>query len=262
MRRGFVIRNVTMKDLKEFLAEYGLSDKESSVYLSMLELGPSSVQDIAKKSGVNRATTYVMIESLKRRGLISTFEKGKKTMFVAESPERLKRIIEKEMNLVKEKEDRLKEALPSFLALFNSSAHEKPVVKYFEGDEGVKTAREIMMQCRGEMLNFVAVDESTVNVSKIGESQRLEAGKRLHGKVIIALKEGVRLPYFDRTNWNVREISFENYPFTGDMHIFDDKVLFIVMKTQPIAFLLESPEVYGLTRAMYESLWLSAKTIN
>lgn len=251
-----------MKDLKEILAEYGLSDKESSVYLAMLELGPASVQDIAKKSGVNRATTYVMIESLKRRGLMSTFEKGKKTMFVAESPDRLKRLVEKDMNFIKEKQERLQEALPSFLALYNSSAQDKPIVKYFEGEEGVKTAREIMMQCRGEMLNFVAVDESTVSVSKIGESQRLEASRRIHGKVIFALKEGINLPYFDRNNWNVREIPYKTYPFTGDLHLFDNKVLFIVMKTKPIAFLLESPEVYGLTRAMYEAVWSSAKVID
>ncbi len=251
-----------MKDLKEILAEYGLSDKESSVYLAMLELGPASVQDIAKKSGVNRATTYVLIESLKRRGLMSTFEKGKKTMFVAESPDRLKRLIEKEMSVIKDKEQRLQEALPSFLALYNSSAQDKPIVKYFEGNEGVKTARELMMRCRGEMLNFVAVDESTVNVSKIGENQRLEVGKRLQGKVIIALKEGVKLPYFDRSNWNVKQISYDSYPFTGDLHLFDNKVLFIVMKAQPIAFLLESPEVYGLTRAMYEAVWSNAKQLD
>ncbi|MDF1496857.1 MAG: helix-turn-helix domain-containing protein [Patescibacteria group bacterium] len=249
-----------MKDLKECLAEYGLSDKESLVYLSMLELGPASVQDIAKKSGVNRATTYVMIESLKRRGLMSTFDQGKKTMFVAESPERLKRLIEKDVRLIQEKEDRLKEALPSFLALYNSSTQEKPIVKFFEGEEGVRSAREIMMQTRGEMLNFVAINEETLSISKIDERQRVEAGKRIHGKIIMAIKEGLKSPYFDRTNWEVKHIAYESYPFTGDLHLFDNKVLYIIMKAKPIAFLLESPEVYALTRAMYEAVWRCARS--
>ena len=60
-------------ELKNGLKELGFSEKESEVYLAMLELGPAAVQDIAKKAGVNRSTTYVMIESLKRRGLISTY---------------------------------------------------------------------------------------------------------------------------------------------------------------------------------------------
>ena len=102
-----------MKELIERLAEYGLSDKESLVYLAMLELGPASVQDIAKKAGVNRATTYVMIEALKRRGLMATFEKGKKTMFVAESPDVLKKLTDQEKKAIQEKENRLQEALPS-----------------------------------------------------------------------------------------------------------------------------------------------------
>ena len=44
-----------------------LSEKEAAVYLAALQLGWVPVQDIAKLSKVNRATTYVMIESLKKR---------------------------------------------------------------------------------------------------------------------------------------------------------------------------------------------------
>ena len=70
------------------LSHVGLSDKEAAVYLAAMELGPAVVQDIAKKAEVNRATTYVMIESLASRGMMSTFVKGKKRYFAAEPPER------------------------------------------------------------------------------------------------------------------------------------------------------------------------------
>lgn len=68
------------------LQNLGLSEKEAKVYTTSLELGPDTVQNIAKESGINRATTYVQIGTLKEKGLISEFEKGKKTYFVAESP--------------------------------------------------------------------------------------------------------------------------------------------------------------------------------
>jgi sugar-specific transcriptional regulator TrmB len=247
-----------MKDLKEFLAEYGLSDKEASVYLTMLELGPASVQDISKKSGVNRATTYVMIESLKRRGLMSTFDKGKKTMFNPESPERLKRLIEKDLRVIQEKEDRLKEAMPSFLALFQSSGEHKPNVRFFEGEEGVKTAREILLYSQSEILTFHSVDEGTHEVSKIDEKQRLHVGKQLHGKMIVAVKPGLKLPHFDKTNWQARSIAYETSPFTGDVYLFNGHVLFAMHKTKPIAVLIENQEIYNLLTAMFMAIWNGA----
>lgn len=250
-----------MKELVTILAEYGLSDKESTVYLAMLELGPASVQDIAKKSGVNRATTYVMIESLKRRGLMSTFEKGKKTMFVAESPERLKRLAEAEVHAAQEKGDRLKEQLPSFLALFTSSSQEKPNVRFFEGEEGVRTCREMYLQAKGEVLSFVAVDEATVALSKVDESFRSEINLRLHGRVIIAVKEGSSIPAFNRENWEAREIPYGQFPFTGEVNFFDDKIYIGLMKTKFVAILIDNKQASELLRAMFEAAWRGAKTL-
>ena len=60
------------------LTNLGLKDKEASVYLSCLELGPSPVQPIARKAKVVRATTYVILESLMNMGLVTKFKEGKK----------------------------------------------------------------------------------------------------------------------------------------------------------------------------------------
>jgi len=53
------------------LKHIGLSNNEAKVYLAMLELGPSPVLDIAAKAAINRPTTYVQIELLKKKGLVS-----------------------------------------------------------------------------------------------------------------------------------------------------------------------------------------------
>jgi len=248
-----------MKELIDILAEYGLSDKEASVYLAMLELGPASVQDISKKAGVNRATTYVMIEALKRRGLMSTFDKGKKTMFVAESPERLKRLSEAEVHAAQEKGNRLKDQLPSFLALFSVSSQEKPNVRFFEGEEGFRTTRELNAQARGEVLSFLALDEATLELSRLDESRRLQLNERLHGRSIVAIKQGTSIPVINRQNWEVREIPYEIFPFSGEILFFDEKVSITITKAKPIVFLIENKETSLLLRAMFEAIWRNAK---
>ena len=84
------------------LMDIGLSEKEAAVYLALLELGSDTVQHIAKKSAVNRATTYVILDSLKKKGVVSTVEKGTKTHFQAESPESLRKLIRLQEAEIKE----------------------------------------------------------------------------------------------------------------------------------------------------------------
>jgi sugar-specific transcriptional regulator TrmB len=97
--------------LKEQLEKIGLADKEAKVFLASLELGSSAVQEIAKKADINRATTYVIIEKLMKKGLMSSVEKGKKTYFQTEDPKRLLKLLEEQEEDLKKKEEEFKKAL-------------------------------------------------------------------------------------------------------------------------------------------------------
>jgi HTH-type transcriptional regulator, sugar sensing transcriptional regulator len=129
------------------LINLGLSEKESKVYLAALELGPETAQKIAQKAGINRPTAYVQIESLKNRGLMSQFDKGKKTFYVAESPERLSsllNVLEKELEFKKVETERV---LPSLLNLFAGKG-ERPKVRFLEGVEGLKTIQQEFLRSK------------------------------------------------------------------------------------------------------------------
>src|SRR5437879_6580616 len=77
--------NVLIKQLVEF----GLSEKEAKVYLALLELELASVSEIAKTAAINRSSTYVVLESLKKKGLVSTSEDKKVQKYIAISPDML-----------------------------------------------------------------------------------------------------------------------------------------------------------------------------
>lgn len=65
----------------------GLTDKQAKVYVAGIFLGPSTAQKIAAEAGVNRATTYVIVDELIALELMSHSSVGKKTVFVAAPPE-------------------------------------------------------------------------------------------------------------------------------------------------------------------------------
>ena len=64
--------------LEKYLQDIGLNEKESKVYLALLAVDNSSVLDLSKKTELNRSTTYVVLETLAKKGLVSETTVGKK----------------------------------------------------------------------------------------------------------------------------------------------------------------------------------------
>ena len=79
---------------EQALSEFGLSEKEQKVYLSILELGSATANQIAQKSDLNRSTTYDVLKALIERGICSTVIKKKSTFFETVSPRHLIAMLE------------------------------------------------------------------------------------------------------------------------------------------------------------------------
>lgn len=247
-----------MDDVKTNLQELGLSAKEIDVYLAMLELGPSSIQDISKKAGVNRTTTYVMVEALKRHGLSASFEKGKKVLFSAETPERLMGLIMGEMSRVESKRERLQHSLPRLLAIFNS-IQDKPKVRFFDGESAVAQIRQEIADSREPLLEFFSVDEALEALTKISALERIKLSRKIQGRAIMAIKPGFVPPYFDPEGIEARVVDYKTFPFTGDIGIVGQRIYALSMKTIGIGIIIESGEISEILRALFNIAWQSAK---
>jgi len=245
-------------DLKNTLKELSFSEKESEVYLAMLELGAASVQDIAKKAGVNRSTTYVMIESLKRRGLISTYEKGKKLFFVAENPKNLNMLLQDEMADLKAKQTRLNGALPQLEAIYNVR-EDKPNVRFFEGEQALTQMRREVIASHKPIWEFYSVDEPLITTANINEEERFEPITcPVKGRALFSIKPGCQVPAFNTKAFEARVVPYEQYIFSGDLAIVGDKVYLFSMKTIGLTVVLENEEVAEMMRALYEGVWVGA----
>lgn len=248
-----------LDDIKSCLAEFGLSPKEIDVYLTMLEFGSASVQDIAKKAGVNRSTTYVMIEGLKRRGMASTFDKGKKTLFSAETPQRLRAFLADDLSELQARQHRLEMTLPRLLAIFHAM-EDKPRVRYFEGEDALHLARQEMVEAKEPIWELNAVDEPTVQIAKTGSAKRIELSKKVSdARMIFSVKPGVRPAYFDRRGFEVREIDYQRCPFSGALVVVGRKLFIFTTKSIGMGVIVESGEIADIVRAMYEAAWSCAR---
>jgi sugar-specific transcriptional regulator TrmB len=248
-----------MDDVKLALADLGLAPKEAETYLAMLELGSASVQDIAKKAGINRTTTYVMIEALKKHGLVSTFERGKKTMFAAENPGQLVDILTRQIGTIQSKKSRLEESLPRMLAIFNT-IDDKPKVRFLEGEEPLREILNEVGMSREEVWEMYAVDEYLIEAIKKLQTheKRMEVGRRTKGRSLITIKPGYMLPYFDTRNTEIRALDWSVHQFSGDIVVCRDRVYIFVYKGRVSAIAIQSKEIVEIIRALFEMAWSCA----
>jgi sugar-specific transcriptional regulator TrmB len=250
-----------MIDLKHQLIEYGFSDKEANVYLAMLELGPSSAQEIAKKAGVNRATTYVMIESLKRRGLMSSVERGKKICFAAESPQHLLVLMRQEEQRIEQKRRGFESLMPQFMALFNA-VDDKPRVRFFEGEEGISAGREAIEELlRGNKSAYVFIhyDKEMADLARMNEHVRHRLASSVKDvRILYSIDEGVEAPSF-RSHVQARKIPAHVQPFSGELNIYDSVLMLAVASPRPMLVIVESPGFTLLMKRFFELSWSASE---
>ena len=237
------------QELVKILIDLGLGDKEAKVYLAAIEVGTAPVSQIAQKARINRVTTYDILEKLKSKGLVSFFTKAKIKYFTATNPETLLETYEKRTN-------ELRTCLPKFKRLTGETNH--PRVRYFEGLEGIKAIYADTLTAKTEILNYSnsaeirktwpAYDEEYVQ--KRAEKKIFLRGlspKDKAGEVVEAENE--------KYHREIRLIPSDQFNFTNEINIYDDKMAIISFEEQLIGMIIESKEIATSQRAIFNMCW-------
>ena len=118
------------EELVQSLRLRGMSDKESQIYLTVLELGSAPASVVARRTGIKRVTSYSILKDLESKQLASSFTKKGMQYFQVVDPEVLSRKLQ-------EVSDKFALQVPELLAIANLYDN-KPRVQYFEGLSGMK----------------------------------------------------------------------------------------------------------------------------
>lgn len=244
------------------LKNLGLSDNEAKVYTAMLELGPATVLDISAKAGVNRPTAYFQIESLKKKGLVSTQTKGKKQIFIAESPEQIEFMIEREKSELDLKKEEFQKLLPELLSMFNVS-DQKPQVRFFEGKEGLmKIQDEFLKNKSKESISMSSLDD-VMNVFPAHPQKytprRVQRG--IKSRLIYTSSEGPFLKSDPDLLRETRYVSPEKMPFTLDMSVYDDVVAIANLKGTISGVIIKNQNIADSFRNLLNFIWNSAEEV-
>jgi len=241
------------------LKEIGLSDNEAKVYLAMLELGPASVLEIATKARINRPTAYAQIHSLEKAGLATTKRKDGKISFMAESPEKLDFLIRKQRAEIEIKKEKLQQIMPDLMAAFDL-AEEKPIIRYFEGKEGLAKVLQEELRTKEKLFRSItSIDNAIAQQPDIISKRPIERIKRgIHSKLIYTSKKG---PVLKKTNKEqLRESKFvapEDLPIKFEFLAFDDKVVLGTPAGKAGAIIIQNKHIADSFKNLFDFIWRS-----
>lgn len=151
---------------KKALLQLGFTEKEIMAYIALLEIGAGSVQQISRETGINRVSVYAAIEELKQKGLVAESRKGKKKLFVAESPDLIAVLLEERKNKLFKEEKNLQNIILPMLKAINVRQENKPQIKFFEGREGItRVFDEYIIKNNRDVINCGSYETASRMVS-------------------------------------------------------------------------------------------------
>lgn len=239
--------------LEKYLQDIGLNDKEATVYLSLLSVEHASVLDLAKKTKIKRPTVYVVLESLSKKGLVSETTIGKKTHYQAESPERLETFVERQKLVLEESQKILKDIIPQIKSVQRESG-EKPIVKYFEGREGIISMLEELFaginEEGGETYLLYPKDQlDDLFTEKEREKYRsIRIKRNIKSKVLYTSEKGEKPS--DDTGDRIK-IDGGKYPISCDISIYEDRVRISILGKKMSGIFIRNKDLADTLKSLF-----------
>lgn len=237
----------------EELVKIGLSPNETKCYVSLLELGSGSANEISRKSGVHRVAVYDALRGLREKGLVSQITKANKMLFESANPEKIQDIIEEKKKTLGEAQKIIPELMLKF-----KTAKEKQEVHNFKGIAGLKTVFQNMLKSKTEILDFGAefkVKDVLKYYYKQWDDERVskKIGMRIVANIKVKISEVVKLR-LTKTRYVPEE-------FTSNVstYIYENKVAVVMWIEEPIAILIEHSKIAESYKNYFEYLWKTAE---
>lgn len=246
--------------IKKILQNINLTEKEITVYLTLINLDQSPVSKIAKWSNINRTTTYDILGLLMDKGIVSKIQKNSKTYFFALPPHKLTEYLEREkrdyIKKIELQQSKLDKVLPELIAMQNIHSVNKPKVKFYEGERGLREAYEDSLTSKRAILSYANAEEVHKALPNFfPEYYKRRALLNIPIRAIfVENKTGRDLSYFNSEQMRTTKFFPIDTKFTPEINIYNNKVL-IASWTEKMAIIIESKEYADFNRELFEFVW-------
>lgn len=239
------------------LESLGINPTAAELYVAALSLGPSSVQDLAKKIGIKRPSAYFHVEELLKIGLLEKLPIGKREYYQASHPKIIEQRLHKQLKSVQQ-------AVEDFEA-HQAKSPGRPQVKLLTGETGLTEIYDEILTANSIRFwsDLAALEQAFayvfVQLNTAIMKQQITTREIIHDS-----------PQSRRAAKRARATASQHYQVrvatTGAIHndsiIYNDVLVFIRLQEYNLyAVRIEEPTIVESMKTLFDMAWKTAKPL-
>lgn len=241
------------------LSKIGLNETEIEVYLTLLRVGGCGGGEIVRATGLPRATVYGALHAVVEKGLAGKSERGGKTIFFPELPEKTVRIAERRVAEAQRGADEIKRFLP-FLLSTADNLKSPGKVRVYEGENAVRSVLFDSLECGREAIRtYSNVYDMENFAGAINAEYVAERKKRKVHKLGLILDTPFAKKYltgYDRTVTDFKLFPLNGEGFHGELNIYNGRMSYVTYRANMlVGFVVEEPDLCRLQQTVFDLTW-------
>lgn len=250
--------------IEKTLEEFGLSKKEASLYLELLQLGTQPASVIARRLELPRSTAQFISESLGKKGFVSKVIKNKITYYTAEKLENILNMMDEQKESYLRQHETRKEhfekIIPALNEIISRGNIDKPKVSFYEGINGLARVYEDVLTSKEEIRSFVSYTKAHESKPAKLVIYKRRATKGIRIKCITRDSKQARI----RKKNNEKElresvlINPKKYSWIPEIQFYDNKVN-IASIDEKFGVIIESAQISQAMKVLFDLAWQGAQ---
>ena len=241
-------------DIQEPLSKAGLSDKEISIYLALLPLGSTTLQEVAKRVEYPRTTVYNTLQYLILKGLVTTVLEKKITHYSCVDPSVLVDHLDQKKKLV--------ESILPQLKILKKEEKESSSVQFFSGFSGIYSILSDVFLKKQETYYFGSYSKSLEILKHLPSNARtMRLERKIHAHIIIdedSEKIFETKEYKKLTSLKILP-SLVDFPLM--IFMYGDKTALFTLEGDLAGLIITNRAVSQAMKFIFDTFWSQGKSI-
>lgn len=236
--------------IRESMYKLGFSEKECSVYLSLLGLGASLPSTIARITHLKRPTVYLILNRFVERNWVMTYRQGPYTYFTIDDPNKLYFYERERADLAEQLVEKLKTQMPAI------SQWE---IQYYKGRDGYNQLYdEILKDQPKEVCAWLNVEEFVKEVDPKREEEWTK--ERIKKKIFtrMVLPDTPFTKNFrkkDKHSQRETRLLPNGRQFDSSCVLYDGRIILFSPGEDTVGIKVQHPGLYHMQKQIFEMNW-------
>lgn len=238
------------------LQHLGYNEKESQIYLALIELGTNPASTVAHFLWENRVTVYSKLKNLIKKWIVFESKKQNIQVYTAISPELL-------LEIEKNKYEKLESALPELLLLMNTHS-KKPKITFYDGVEWLKNLiRNVVKDFKNnpqiEIHGFLGAKDMNEEIEEFLQTsleRKKEKPDEVPTNIILIGSHQYWYAQYCKNHYNTKIVESTTFPMEHEIFTYGNKTVVLMYHKKEVAgIIIESESLSNGIRSMFELIW-------